>query len=408
MNHVSSDKIRLLSDAEAGEVVYAPYETRTQLINDSPRAIRVATRAGLKFILEPRFNPKTSIQELKARTTIGISADVQYQLLGMFSRAETGERRAVIQEAMKIWANWTRMRPRPLQAEYVISQDLMISSGGALYVKELDYAFTFDLQDETFCHPYSVEAGLRNIAEIYTDNPDDQYVLSITIVDNAEKIGPRWIKDAFGVSRIEPVKSDKSDGFYIVRTSSATTGLQKGTITTEYHESETTLVGMRLYTSWAQAFNSDSANQAEIAANELRAKLQQSQNMLERTQLDHETTVAAAQQQRDKLQYEKERLQHDKEVLIQEAKNAKEKFKRERAKLESDKEKAERDYKYARAQHEEAMERLRAEREKTREADRIDAATHTRRTVLDILKLVASLVSGFFSVLLFARKLKPA
>lgn len=99
-----------------------------------------------------------------------------------------------------------------LKFDYKVSAADINRAGGTMYISELDIILSIRA-DNIPLHPFTLEA-LSYSPKSVRDN--DEGGISVIIVDNAEEIGPRYIRVMGKIIKIEPTKDAwKADGVYI-------------------------------------------------------------------------------------------------------------------------------------------------------------------------------------------------
>ncbi len=128
-----------------------------------------------------------------------------------------------------------------------IVDEATLRSKKCVYIREVDYVVSMDGHIEP--HPYSHQGQLSNrhteSQEVLRKNstlPRRFFTWNVFTIDNAGRIGSRWINFHGCIYRINSVHDPSSkDGFYVVRDKPVSDALDQTVLVSEFHETETDL-----------------------------------------------------------------------------------------------------------------------------------------------------------------------
>jgi hypothetical protein len=185
--------------------------------------VTLVDRSGMPLVIQP-MNVK-ALNQFIVRYTIkyrvGVNIDVE-RLSNATSEGMRALRDAVLSGSVR-----QRMGQCYAQVDYGVNENDVVSSGGSLYLVNLDVVVSTMQGGYVPHHPFSAE-GVRNrlVASNETINTAGTVGYAIQIVDNEDVFGPRYININKEIFLVQPAKDPgRNSGVY--RTSTAPVS-QKG------------------------------------------------------------------------------------------------------------------------------------------------------------------------------------
>ncbi|MNU63346.1 hypothetical protein D3C71_525990 [compost metagenome] len=185
--------------------------------------VTLVDRSGMPLVIQP-MNVK-ALNQFIVRYTIkyrvGVNIDVE-RLSNATSEGMRALRDAVLSGSVR-----QRMGQCYAQVDYGVNENDVVSSGGSLYLVNLDVVVSTMQGGYVPHHPFSAE-GVRNrlVATNETINTAGTVGYAIQIVDNEDVFGPRYININKEIFLVQPAKDPgRNSGVY--RTSTAPVS-QKG------------------------------------------------------------------------------------------------------------------------------------------------------------------------------------
>lgn len=372
----------------------ASFRKYVSVINCLPVDVAVATRDGLRFMLDRKSIIGESRLIVRIETNVDI--EIKKQLLALMNCKDI-ENSKELQIAKDFWKN---QHPGSIQSyngdvirvEYSIPMETLKRYGGTIYVKDIDYAFSIHGIKDDFYHPYShagemlkvvcdsVKDSIEQVEDqrLLGDNllPDaSNFIRSIKIIDNAGTIGMRWTKIGNEIFVIRPHKvPDMRDGIYVLTNSPISNEVQKSELLAERYDTCDEVPQFKLHSSYLNALNDEvsaETRKAEIAMRELEARELESNNRMRRAELENERLVA------------------EKESLRQDMENSEIKFRQEKELLEK------------------KIEALKEERETNRIKEEQERAAARRKGMLDVLKTIPLVITAGLAIYATLKKSQP-
>lgn len=213
-----------------------------------------------------------------------------------------------------------------------------------MYIRELDFAICLDPSNQV--HPYSHQGQLlkrhlevREDVEEASEKARRFFTWNVFIIDNAGKIGARWLNIHGRVYLIRSGKDPNSqDGFYVVRDKHFEDANGTSELISDYHESEAEL-DFPVYKTYQEAVaqnDSESMVKLRTLSEERRIR-----------ELDLETrnarAIADADKLRDDIRIQIRKNEEADKAHEREMRNIRESMAQERARAEHEREKFERE-----------------------------------------------------------------
>ena len=227
---------------------------------------------------------------------------------------------------------------------YTVEEDALMRKK-CFYLRDLDLVVCIDGHIQN--HPYSHQAQLQNrYTEVKSEirkeiGPGRRFFTwNLFIIDNARRIGPRWVNIHGHVFIVKAhLDPDSKDGFYVVRDKPVTDGHDQPVPTSDFKESEEEL-DFPIYKSYQEAY---AANDTETMV-----KLRTLTQEREIKQIDLETRLARSKADSERLEdeiaqqvrknQEAERAhERDMESIRETMRQERQKAEHERAKFENEK-----------------------------------------------------------------------
>lgn len=251
------------------------------------------------------------------------------------------------------------------------------------YVRELDVVVC--LPDHIDSHPYSHQAQLKNRhTQVRGDLVDVAggarrfFTWSVFIIDNAGKIGSRWVNIHGSVYQIKSsVDPSSTDGFYVVRNKPVNDAYEHSVPISDFKPTEEEL-DFPIYKSYQEAL---AANNSEVLV-----KLQTVIEERRIKELDLENRLAKAKHDTDKLQDDiQQQIRKNEEAERnheREMESVREKMRQEKAQSELERERFE-------------NEKIKFEHEKV---------TQGQKNANETIKVIGALLTGIVGLLAIASK----
>jgi hypothetical protein len=266
----------------------------TKFLNYSGRTIRMGTRNGVIYDLQPRSDRHRQdfIIRQELNLTDNLKASVRDRLLS-HEGIESSDLRAFKKLFLETYRD--QAHGVTLKFDYRISAGDINHQGGTIYLTELDIILSTK-QDNIPLHPFSLEAMSHTPKSVRTVTEGG---LGVFIVDNKETIGARYIRMMGKVVRIDPIKNGlKPDGVY-----TAYRGLMDNPRADlrdfiDFTPAEEIDKLGWLFTTFAEARNSPER--------EIEASLELKELDLETRKISAETTLTKSSQDLEKLELERQ------------------------------------------------------------------------------------------------------
>lgn len=249
-----------------------------------------------------------------------------------------------------------------LKYDYEVTPSTMNDNGGTLYVVEKDIILSTK-RDNIPLHPFCFEAMTKQPRGVRTLGENG---LAVEIVDNGEKIGPRYMRLLGKVVRLDPVRNAlRRDGVYLKYRGYMETSRDPGQDIVDYIPPESMPEAKWLYHTFAQA---RTAPEHEI---ELSYELKHLD--LEGKKISAETSLTKSEQERENLDLARHNLilQHQLEVEERRTKNFENELNR----------------RYAREDHDSKIEQLRTK-------DFFEERSTIRKDTTEWVKFIPTVLMG--------------
>ena len=363
---------------------------KLEFYNSTSFELAIIDRRNVKLVLPQTGGAVRGQVTVKA--TWNISATVRNNTLKRITSSDIENS----MELNKMTERWKRdLQTRTINVHhrvfdeflYFIDEDVLRRKK-YICIRELDIVVCLAEEMDKTEHPHSRGGRLKDRVEdvrgIWSEIPVRSrrfFTLNIFIVDNADKIGTRWLNFHGSVRRIDTTKDPTSeDGFYVFEDREVTDGSDQSTRVSDFFKTEEELKFplYKNYQAAAQASESESMYKLRILIEENRIK-----------ELELGTRAARAESDIQKLQEEarlfnikREEAEkaHERQLmgLERELELEKNKFEAEREKFEQAK---------AQAEH--------------------DKATQTQKNFGDTVKTFGSIVTSVLALIVIFAKLLP-
>lgn len=204
------------------EETFAGYRKEITYVNKTDYDITVVERSGVSIKIKAQSKCKDG--SFIVRTKISISAfhiDEFIRGLGEFRKSENPELIAIADFVIAHRAGVTGCVNVYLEYE-VDQKELLTSDKGTVYLIPCDVLVSLGADSVTLHHPFS-SVALRN-KDLVVSTGDNAYAsehfsfVKIEIIDNTERMGPRYISLLNKVEKIIPTKDfTRKDGVYLYR-----------------------------------------------------------------------------------------------------------------------------------------------------------------------------------------------
>lgn len=220
---------------------------------------------------------------------------------------------------------------------YLVSEKQIVNHGGSVYVDRLDVTVSFTQPtQENHMHPYSVAGmsareGLRIIESASKvanrDYTESDFIYALSIVDNADTIGPRYISSPTGVIKITPRKDPSLEsGFYLAFRNEAEGPHTKPGLEVIISKDGKDIPWFTLHETPEQAIlhrHEDSANalrikikEFEIKQTDIESRYKESQNKLQQAELANEKLARELQALMQSTKLEQQRHENEMEEML--------------------------------------------------------------------------------------------
>lgn len=356
---------------------------KMDIYNSMSFTVYVVNRQNMKFkITRSTSAAKGKLIFLKG---IGLSPQARYDLQHITTTDDVSNSK----ELSHLLDKWSKLQNSSAntitsldQFMYTVDEEVLRAKK-SIYLRDLD--LTVCLEGHVESHPYSHQAQLKNrYTEVRADLRSQTrsgrrfFTWNVFIIDNAGKIGDRWINVHGLVYRVHSVSDpDSKDGFYVVRDKPVSDGTDQSTPTSDFKETEAEL-DFPIYRSYQEAI---SANQTEST---VRLQLLNSEREIKEIEL--QTRLAKAEADADKLkddiQQQARKNAEAERAHEREMEAIRESMKQERLKAQHEREKFEQDK--AKFEH--------------------DKHTQEQKNAGESIKAIAGLLTGILGLLAIASK----
>lgn len=318
---------------------------RTEIFNSMSFDVYVIDRDNIKYRI-PRSSSAAK-GKLAFRRGYGLTPGARHDVRNIVTTDDVTNSR-VLSYLLEKWAKnpstSTAQNMHSLdQYEFLVEEDFL-RARRVVYLRDVDYVVCIDPGRHN--HPYSHQGQLQRRHEEVREGISDAAIVTrrfftwnVFIIDNAGKIGKRWINMFGHVHLIETCLDPNSqDGFYVVRNKHLTDAVSKPERISDFKETEDEL-DFPVYKTYQEAL---AANDSETMV-KLRLTIEDRRIR----ELELETRSSRALADADKLRddvaqqirkNEEAERQHDREMRA-----IRETMAQERARAELDREKFERE-----------------------------------------------------------------
>lgn len=288
----------------------AAYRRNITIINCLPVDVAIATRDGLRFMMDRRC--AVGENKLIIRVETHVDSNIKKQLMILMNCRDI-ENSAELQIAKNYWSNMSTSTIASyggdvIRVEYSIPLSIIKKFGGTVYIKDIDYLFGIDQINDNFHHPYSaageiIKGSCEVLKNDLKDNGVDDnfttcangYIRSIRIIDNHGMIGNRFIKIGSDVYVVRSQKqSGMSDGIYVLTNSPVANEIEKSEVIAERYDSCDKIPYFKLHRTYIEALNDEVSaemRKAELAIQDLKTREEETRNKTKRAELDIERLI---------------------------------------------------------------------------------------------------------------------
>lgn len=356
---------------------------RTHIYNTTSFDVYVINRQNMKFKIVR--SPATIKGKVVFRKGIGLSSQARHDLRSIVTTDDISNSKEIAALVDK-WdkANVASAVSHQQSIEefmYAINEDVLRAKK-CIYLRDLDLVVC--MSDHIANHPYSHQAQLKNrsdevIEAIEAESGRRQFFTwNVFIIDNAGRIGPRWINIHGNVYRVRScLDPNSTDGFYVVRDKPVNDSREQSVRTSDFKHSEEEL-DFPIYKTFQEAL---AANDTETVF-KLRTTIEERaikeltlETNLSRARADAERLVEEMKQQTRKGEEAEIAHQRDMEAIRETMRQERAKAEHERVKFEEDK---------VRFEH--------------------DKQTHAQKNVNETIKVVGAILTGVIGLLIIASK----
>lgn len=352
---------------------YSPIETKFSYINNLPYPVTIVLRSGMRFEIPsvPSFTSNKFIIRLEISIQPDVKQNVARSLIAIPESSSV---------ELKLLRECFRNSKTPgrnvFYIDYPIEMGTLANYGGAAYIHDTDCVVALCRVEEAPPHPHSVE-GMR--AGLIQDNDAVKhgvgFGLSIDIVDNMDKTGPKYLNFCGDVHKIAPRKDKtKRCGIYVVSNRPVVGELSNTSVDLFYRELQPEEIAkMGLFDSYTEALNFGDVNTTR------KRELAEMEHNIQR--LKGENT--SLKQRYDSEMLEKERMLKEESLI------------RERRMQQAEEERA----------HAEHLMALR----RTEMKDELEQRSNTRKDYSELIKVLPVIIVGIGAAIMALRGiLKPA
>lgn len=319
--HFGETRVAKFGQGESALKRYEPISQTITYRNHTASPISVGWRNGLKFHLEPEYNPDNS--NFICRVTITIGSDVKVdvdRLLSAVNEHSSAELRA-LREAYNVEVKVNSYRGATIILDYPLTLEQLQTYGGSVYFSELDIVLSLFSPEEMPAHPYS-EEGRKS--QIIAGSPVDHggvgFGYAVEIVDNHARYGDRYLNIGGSVYKVKTKKDfERRDGVYIISNYAANGQLGKGGVRVTYCAFEKAQEDLGLYKSYDEALHLGDISQArkqelltmEHEVARMKIEGQQQKQVHERELLTMSTELKRIEGENSRLEARTKLLEHD-------------------------------------------------------------------------------------------------
>ena len=302
----------------------SPIEIKNSFINNLKCPVIIGLRSGLNFTLPQRFELTSDLLVFRTEITIFHNAmdDIQ-RVLSTVNEKSTKELK-LLKEAFSHQLGKKHLNNSAvLMIDHTLSYAELEALGGTIYYEQLDLIVSLNHISNAPVHPYSQEGILDRLNK--ETETIDGFNLTIEIVDNQNKFGPRYINIGSKTYKIKTIKnSERLDGVYVVGNNNITNDNMLDIIESKFfpmEDAETVLGLARTYEEANNLINNivDQRKQyiSELEYNETMQKIeaQNTRHTQELIELERQKEVQVLTREREKhseeLKQIREKFDHE-------------------------------------------------------------------------------------------------
>lgn len=197
-------------------VVYvSPLEYKISYLNNLPMDVVIGYRSGLKFKLPAQRNMFSNLLIIRVEVIIRDRNKTEIQsVLSALDNEITPELKA-FRDAYSLQIQHNNAYGTiTLIVDYTVDIIKLKRLGGTVYFQELDIVVS--INDIMSCQPHPESKEGRDLQLLNAEDVSGDFIYKITLVDNLNKYGPRYISICNKIYRINTCQdSGKRDGIYI-------------------------------------------------------------------------------------------------------------------------------------------------------------------------------------------------
>jgi hypothetical protein len=350
------------------------FERTTKIVNNSAHQVGVATREGLKFEVQPTFSLRENNRKLLVRVAYNVDKPTYESVKRhLASSQDNSPELKIIRDSWSAQLIADHRFGARVVLDYPIDIEMIQKYGGAVYFTDLDMVISLGPPGNIPAHPYSRDGALyshwKEISPALNGSSSGNFIYSIKIIDNQQRIGPRYAKLRDSVIKIEPTKDSKlADGFYVITNRAVSSGVETSALYSEYYATEEGIPFYQLCRTYQEAELIGTDREMEMARMKWEGAMSEASAKIKAA----ETAVA-------KSLAEKENLTRDAETKAQ--------------------------------QHQHDMDRMREEVRKAQEEritvaykDKVDIASTERKNTLELVKTVPAVILGILAAVMAFHK----